>query len=262
MDLKLYQLDAFTDRVFGGNPAAVCPLAEWLPDTVMQAIAIENNLSETAFYVPQGEDYHLRWFTPGEEVDLCGHATLATAALILERLEPDRAGVRFHTRSGLLEVSRDGDLLVMDLPVQPAGPIDAEEAEALADALGQRPLECFGGTRDYLAVLPDEATVRDFASDAAKLIALKRKGLIITAPGEEVDFVSRFFAPYFGIPEDPVTGSAHCTLAPYWSKRLGKTEMTARQISPRGGSLVCIDRGERITLKGKAAFYMEGRISL
>ncbi|MBT5413890.1 MAG: PhzF family phenazine biosynthesis protein [Rhodospirillaceae bacterium] len=262
MDLTLYQLDAFTDRVFGGNPAAVCPLSEWLPDETLQAIAIENNLSETAFYIPQGEDYHLRWFTPGEEVDFCGHATLATAALILMRLEPERDQVRFHTRVGMLDIAREGDLLVMDFPVQPAGPIDEEETAALVAALGLRPLECFGGTRDYLAVLPDEAAVRDFVPDSAKLVGLKRQATIITAPGQEVDFVSRVFAPYFGIPEDPVTGSSHCTLAPYWSKRLGKTEMTARQISRRGGSLVCIDKGERIVLKGKAAFYMEGRISL
>jgi PhzF family phenazine biosynthesis protein len=259
---RIYQIDAFSGRVFGGNPAAVCPLDAWLPDATMQAIATENNLSETAFFVPRGEDFALRWFTPATEVDLCGHATLATGALILRKLAPFRERVRFHTRSGVLEVGSEGELLVMDFPAWPAGPTGADEREAVAAALGATPTEVHAATRDYLAVFDDEAMVRDLAPDSARLAALPRHGMIATAPGGEVDFVSRFFAPAVGIDEDPVTGSAHCTLTPYWSARLGKKELAARQISARGGELICVDTGERVIIKGRAAFYLEGTIQL
>jgi PhzF family phenazine biosynthesis protein len=262
MELPLYQIDAFTRRVFGGNPAAVCPLDAWLPDDVLQAIAAENNLSETAFFVASGEDYELRWFTPATEVDLCGHATLAAAALILGKIAPARERVRFHTKSGALDVSRDGDGFVMDFPARPAGSVEAEERRALEAALGRAPQEVRAAARDYLAVFEDEAAVRALVPDSERLRALPRPGTIVTAPGREADFVSRYFAPAMGITEDPVTGSAHCTLAPYWSRRLGKRELTARQLSLRGGELACTDKGERVLLKGRVAFYLEGRIRL
>jgi PhzF family phenazine biosynthesis protein len=262
MSQTIYQIDAFSGRVFAGNPAAVCPLDAWLPDATMQAIAAENNLSETAFFVPRGEGFDLRWFTPAAEVDLCGHATLATGALILRKLEPGRERVRFHTRSGVLEVGREGELLVMDFPAWPAGPTAADEHERVADALGAAPAELFASTRDILAVFDDEPAVRDLAPDFARLAALPRHGTIATAPGDGVDFVSRYFAPSVGIDEDPVTGSAHCTLTPYWSKRLGKTVLEARQVSRRGGELVCVDAGERVIIKGRAAFYLEGTLQI
>lgn len=262
MSQPIYQIDAFSDRVFAGNPAAVCPLEVWLPDETMQAIAAENNLSETAFFVPRGEDFDLRWFTPAAEVDLCGHATLATGALILRKLDPNCERARFHTRSGVLEVGRDGELMVMDFPAWPAGPVGADERDRVADALGAAPAELHAATRDYLAVFDGEAAVRGLTPDFARLAALPRHGMIATAPGDEADFVSRFFAPSVGIDEDPVTGSAHCTLTPYWSKRLGKTELAACQVSKRGGELVCIDAGERVIIKGRAAFYLEGTIEI
>jgi len=260
VEIPLYQIDAFTSRVFGGNPAAVCPLATWLPAETMQAIAAENNLSETAFFVKEGGDYELRWFTPATEVDLCGHATLATAALIFERLAPGSAQVRFRTRSGPLEVSRDGELLIMDFPARPASPI--KRSAAVVEALGAEPTELLAAPRDHLAVFEDERAVRALAPDFRALAALERKGMIVTAPGEDSDFVSRFFAPAVGIAEDPVTGSAHCTLTPYWSKRLGKRRLSARQLSARGGELVCEDRGARVAIMGRTAFYLEGTIRL
>lgn len=259
MQIPLYQIDAFTGRVFGGNPAAVCPLKSWLPDKTMQAIATENNLSETAFFMPKGEDYDLRWFTPATEVDLCGHATLATGALVLSKLAPSRSSVRFHTASGILEVVKDGEWFAMDFPVWEAKPVTSA---AVAAALGKAPIQLLGNHRDYLAVFECEADVRAMAPDYEKLRQLDLPGMIVTAPGDEVDFVSRFFAPRFGIHEDPVTGSAHCALTPYWSKRLKKVMLNARQVSARGGELVCEQRGERIVMRGRAAFYLEGTINV
>jgi PhzF family phenazine biosynthesis protein len=259
MEIPLYQIDAFTGRVFGGNPAAVCPLAAWLPAETMQAIAAENNLSETAFFVPQGGDYGLRWFTPATEVDLCGHATLATGALVLSRLAPSRPSVRFHTASGVLEVVKDGEWFAMDFPVWEAKPA---KSVSVADALGLAPIELLGNQRDHLAVFEREADIRALTPDFDKLGRLDRPGMIVTAPGDDVDFVSRFFAPGLGIKEDPVTGSAHCALTPYWSKRLGKARLNARQISTRGGELVCEQRGERVVMRGRAAFYLEGTINV
>ncbi len=258
MDLPLFQIDAFTGHVFGGNPAAVCPLERWLPDSTLQAIASENNLSETAFFVPQGADFQLRWFTPATEVDLCGHATLATAALILDRLEPGRAGVRFHTRSGVLEVARAGEMLAMDFPSLPAAPVALDPL--VSEALGAAPSALLRAERDYLAVFETEAQVAALTPDLAALRVLPRPGMIATAPGTAVDFVSRFFAPALGVPEDPVTGSAHCTLVPYWAARLGKSTFRARQVSRRGGELECVAAGARVTIKGRTAFYLEGRI--
>ena len=255
--LPIYQIDAFTDRVFGGNPAAVCPLEEWLSDEVMQAIALENNLSETAFFVARngGGEYDLRWFTPATEVDLCGHATLASAHLVLHSLAPDLESVRFHTASGPLEVSRDGELLVMDFPARPPKPRDVPEG--FAEAIGRAPSEMWSATKN-MAVFETAAQVRGLGPDLDYIARLDLDGLICTAPGDDCDFVSRYFAPHVGIPEDPVTGSAHCTLIPYWAQRLGKDKLHARQISARGGELFCENAGGRVKIAGRAALYMEG----
>ena len=258
MGIRFYQIDSFTDEVFSGNPAGVCPLDAWIDDARMQAIATENNLSETAFFVSEGEDYALRWFTPACEVDLCGHATLASALIILTRLEPGRSSVRFHTRSGPLEVSRDGERLVMDFPAWPPGP--CTPSPGLVPALGIEPEAVLGSKRDYLAVYPDMATVLALKPDAGGLVDMDRHAVICTAPGEDCDFVSRFFGPAVGIYEDPVTGSAHCTLVPYWSARLGKTSLHARQVSARGGELWCEHQGERVRIAGHAVVYLEGEI--
>lgn len=260
MTIPIYQIDAFADAVFAGNPAAVCPLDSWIDDARMQAIATENNLSETAFLVRDGEDYALRWFTPACEVDLCGHATLASALVVFTRLEPGRTGVRFSTRSGHLEVGRDGDLLVMDFPAQPAAP--CPPPPGMAAALGAEPEAVLASGRDYLAVFADVSAILALDPDPGGVKALGREGIIVTAPGTDCDFVSRFFAPAMGIDEDPVTGSAHCTLVPYWSRRLGKAELFARQVSARGGELWCGDLGERVRIAGRAAFYMEGEIAI
>lgn len=260
MVIPIYQIDAFADAVFAGNPAAVCPLDSWIDDARMQAIATENNLSETAFLVRDGDDYALRWFTPACEVDLCGHATLASALVVFTRLEPGRTGVRFATRSGPLEVGRDGDLLVMDFPAQPAAP--CPPPPGLAAALGAEPEAVLASRRDYLAVFADVSAILALDPDPGGVKALDREGIIVTAPGADCDFVSRFFAPAMGIDEDPVTGSAHCTLVPYWSRRLGKAELFARQVSTRGGELWCGDLGERVRIAGRAVLYMEGEIAV
>lgn len=263
MQLPLYQVDAFADAVFRGNPAAVCPLPRWLDDAVLQAIAAENALSETAFFVPDGDRFALRWFTPVCEVDLCGHATLASAYVILELLEPGRREVTFGSRSGDLVVARDGARLAMTFPSRPPSPCAAPER--LLAALGQRPVEVLAA-RDYMMVYAAEDDVRALAPDMTALAeADDRLGVIVTAPvrpGSPVDFVSRFFAPRAGIPEDPVTGSAHCTLVPYWSARLGKTHLRARQVSRRGGDLTCDLRGDRVIIAGTAVLYLRGTIEV
>jgi len=256
--IPVYQVDAFASRVFAGNPAAICPLEQWLPDEQMQAIAAENNLSETAFFVPDGDGYALRWFTPKVEVDLCGNATLASAFVILNRLAPGNS-VRFETKSGALMVTRDGDLLSMDFPSRP--PAECTVHPQLTAALGGRP-ETILGARDYLVVYRSEDEVRALDPDMEMLKRIDRFAVIATAPGKDADFVSRFFAPAKGVPEDPVTGSAHTTLIPYWSKRLGKKKLHAYQVSPRGGELWCEDRGERVTMSGKAVQFLEGTITL
>jgi PhzF family phenazine biosynthesis protein len=261
MKIPLYVVDAFTRRLFGGNPAAVCPLDVWPRAELMQQVARENNLSETAFFVPAGEArYDLRWFTPTVEMDLCGHATLASAFVIFTLLDDsDAARLTFETRSGALTVTRDGDLLTMDFPSRPPTPCDAP-AELLR-GLGLPPSEVLR-SRDYLVRYDSEESVRSLKPDFRLLASLDCIGIIATAEGRESDFVSRFFAPAAGVDEDPVTGSAHCTLVPYWSERLGKTRLRARQISERGGELLCEQRGERVGLSGHAVLYSEGHINL
>lgn len=257
--IPIYQVDAFASQVFSGNPAAICPLEKWLPDEQMQAIAAENNLSETAFFVKNDGGYQLRWFTPRVEVDLCGHATLASAFIIFSELAPAEKSVRFETRSGTLIVTRAGDLLSLDFPARP--PADCDVHPKLVAALGGKP-EKILGARDYLAIYSSEEEVRELKPDMGALAQVDRFAAIVTAPGKQVDFVSRFFAPAKGVPEDPVTGSAHCTLIPYWAKRLGKKKLHAHQVSQRGGELWCEDRGERVVMSGKAARFLEGSIYL
>ena len=263
MRLPLFQIDAFAERVFQGNPAAVCPLEAWLPEALMQAIAAENNLSETAFCVPEGEGYGLRWFTPLKEIDLCGHATLATAHVLFEHLGFAGAEIVFSTRSGALRVTRAGDRLAMDFPAKAVEPCAAPGA--LIEGLGRTPLEVYGG-RDYLAVFADAAEVRALRPDPRRLAELDRHGVTVTALGGaedgDVDFVSRFFVPKFGVDEDPVTGSAHCSLTPFWAARLGKATLEARQVSRRGGRLQCTLAGERVILRGRAVTYMAATIEV
>jgi PhzF family phenazine biosynthesis protein len=260
MKIQLYQIDAFTGRVFGGNPAAVCPLDAWLPDAVMQSIGLENNLSETAFIVPSNGEYAIRWFTPAVEVDLCGHATLASGYAIFNILEPSRTSVTFTSKSGPLHVTRQDETVVMNFPARPGEPCDPPKG--LLDALNVKP-ETVLKASDYMAVFATEADVRALKPDMARLAAIDGvRAFICTAPGTDSDFVSRFFAPKQGIPEDPVTGSAHCTLIPYWSKRLGRNPLRALQLSARGGELFCEDLGERVGIAGRAALYLEGAIHI
>jgi PhzF family phenazine biosynthesis protein len=261
MRLPMYQVDAFTDSLFGGNPAAVCPLPAWLPDVTMQAIAAENNLAETAFFVRDGGDYALRWFTPTVEVDLCGHATLASGHVVLRFLEPQRDSVGFHTaKAGKLVVSRRADALVMDFPARPAVPCEAPAG--LLEALGGAAREVLRA-RDHLVVYQTAAEIAALKPDLAALGKVDCWAAIVTAPGADgIDFVSRFFAPAQGVPEDPVTGSAHCTLVPYWAQRFGKTAFEARQLSRRGGTLRCALNGDRVSIGGKAVVYLEGQIEV
>ncbi len=258
--LPYYQVDAFTRRVFSGNPAGVCPLDAWLPDDLLQRIAAENNLSETAFFVGRDGQYELRWWTPTVEVDLCGHATLAAAFVIFQELGFGGEVVRFQTKVGELGASRKGDRITLDFPAWTAK--RCEEVPAImADALGWLPRELFK-TRDFLAVFGDEDEIRSLKPEAPLLARLDCLGVICTAPGKDCDFVSRFFAPGAGVPEDPVTGSAHSTLIPYWSARLGKKELLARQLSQRGGELFCEDRGERVGIGGHAALYSRAQLEV
>ena len=260
MKIPLYQVDAFTSRPFGGNPAAVCPLEEWLDDATMQAIAMENNLSETAFYVAEDEGFHLRWFTPTVEIDLAGHPTLATAWVIFNRFDWPLDAIDFRTQSGRLSVARDGDRLAMDFPARPPAP--AQGIDAVAAALGARP-QAWLTARDGIAVFGNEEEVLALRPDMGRVASLDPFGIIATAPGGAgTDFVSRFFAPKAGVPEDPVTGSAHTELIPYWAARLGKNRMFARQVSKRVGELWCEHRGERVTIAGHCAPVLEGTITL
>ncbi|HWR78382.1 MAG TPA: PhzF family phenazine biosynthesis protein [Thiobacillus sp.] len=258
MRIKQYQVDAFATRAFEGNPAAVCPLEGWLDDGLLQAIAEENNLSETAFFVPSEQGFGLRWFTPVKEVDLCGHATLATAHVIFEKLGYAKPVITFETRSGALYVKKNGAQLEMDFPACPPTPCGFPDL--LIEGLGQRPLEVWAAD-DYIAVFDSEETVRAITPNQALLGQLDLRCVVITAPGLQVDFVSRVFGPKFGIPEDPVTGSSHCALAPYWAKRLGKNVLTARQVSRRGGNIGCEVTADRIMLSGAAVTIMETDIS-
>jgi len=258
--VPIWQVDAFASEPFGGNPAAVCMLDQWLPDPLLQAIAAENNLSETAFVVRGENGYELRWMTPTVEVDLCGHATLAAGFVLLREWERDSGRVRFATRSGPVEVLRDDDRYVLDFPSRPPEPCEAPER--LAETLGGEPQEVQHAAGNHLALFADTQQVADLRPDFVLMMALPSFGVIATAPGDTVDFVSRYFAPKFGIPEDPVTGSAHCALTPYWAKRLGKESLEARQISKRGGALSCRLQGERVLLRGQAIKYLEGVIEL
>lgn len=257
MNLQMFQVDAFTRQPFGGNPAAVCPLESWPETDLMQRIALENNLSETAFFVRREDFYELRWFTPTFEIDLCGHATLASAYVLFELLGDSSEVLTFQTRSGPLQVERDGDRLVLDFPSRP--PEKCEVPPGLIEAIGMAPREVLK-SRDYLMVYETEDEVRAIEPNFVELLGVDTHAVIVTAPGNECDFVSRFFAPEIGIFEDPVTGSAHCTLIPYWAGRLGKERFYARQISARGGELFCELRGERVKIGGNAALYLKGEI--
>jgi len=257
MNIRQYQADAFTSRAFEGNPAAVCPLDSWLDEGILQAIAEENNLSETAFFVPSKKGFALRWFTPLREVDLCGHATLATAHVIFNILGYPKQNIIFETRSGELSVARKGALLEMDFPSLFPEPCACPEL--LAAGLGFQPLEVLAAD-DYLAVFDSEATVRAITPDHSLLRQLDLRVVIVTAPGSYVDFVSRFFAPKYGIPEDPVTGSAHCELAPYWARKFGRNTLCAKQVSKRGGNITCEVKAERVLLSGHAVIFMEADI--
>jgi len=258
MELTIYQVDAFAEKIFLGNPAAVCPLEKWLPDDLLQSIAQENNLAETAFYVPETTGLRIRWFTPALEVDLCGHATLAAAYVLLYQEGFPGEQVVFNSRSGPLTVTKRNERLVLDFPLdiyhETTMPIE------LKDAIHLAPLKTFRGKTDYMLVFENESQVRSLKPDMGLLVKVPARGIIVTAPGEKSDFVSRFFAPQSGVNEDPVTGSAHTTLTPYWASVLGKTELTAIQCSARGGRLNCALHGERVKIGGQAQLYMKGTL--
>lgn len=257
MRARIFQLDAFTSKRFAGNPAAVMLLGDYPGDNVLQALAAENNLSETAFIVADGQGFRIRWFTPTVEVPLCGHATLASAAVVLERLQPGCDEVAFQSKSGSLLVRRNGEDYTMDFPVRRCTPID--QPAGLAEALGIRPEQTVWDGYNFLARLAAAEDVRGLSPDLAAIRQLPCTGVIVTAPGEPgYDIVSRYFAPAKGIPEDPVTGGAHCALTPFWCERLGKTELLAFQASPRGGEMRCELVGDRVKLTGSCVFYLEG----
>ncbi len=260
MKIELYHIDAFTNKLFSGNPAAVCPLEKWLPDSVLQKIAAENNLSETAFFVKENGHYFIRWFTPLCEVDLCGHATLAASYVIFNFLEKSSDNIVFRTREkGTLNISKKDDFITLDFPS--ASPAPCPSPAGLDGALGASPVEVLFSDY-YLCVFESEEEIAALAPDMGLLSKIRPGEVIVTAPGKDCDFVSRFFGPGVGIDEDPVTGSAHCVLVPYWKDKLGKTRFHARQLSKRGGELFCEDAGERIFISGKAVFYMRGEIEM
>jgi PhzF family phenazine biosynthesis protein len=259
MQIPIYQVDAFSDKVFGGNPAAVCPLSSWLADDILQKIAQENNLAETAFFVPTEKGFHLRWFTPELEIDLCGHATLATAHVLFTCLGYAANQILFQSKSEELIVSRQGDLLTLDFPTRE--PLPTMLPQEILEAIGVAPQEVLKA-RDYVLVYENEEVIQKIAPNAALLqkVDLGTGGVIVTAKGNTVDFVSRFFTPQASLFEDPVTGSAHCSLIPFWAKRLGKNTLHAYQISARKGELFCELLGERVKISGKCVLYLEGRI--
>jgi len=261
MQLPVYQIDAFTDVVFRGNPAAVCPLDNWLTRDQMLAIARENNLAETAFFVKTDDHFEIRWFTPEIEMDLCGHATLASAHVIFNYLQPDLPTIHFESKSGPLHVTRNHGMLTLDFPSRP--PEKAKAPSVIIEAMNTLPMQVLKA-RDYILVYPNEETVVNMTPDVALLntINIDPGGVIITAPGKTVDFVSRFFTPQASIFEDPVTGSAHCSLIPYWAARLRKNILHARQVSQRGGDLFCELQGDRVLIRGKAVTYLQGTISI
>lgn len=257
--MKQYVVDAFTEKVFSGNPAAICVLDSWLDEKIMMSITIENNLSETAFTVKEGDKYKLRWFTPGGEIDLCGHATLACAYVIMNKIEPDLKTVTFDTMSGDLIVNRKGDLYEMDFPAYDLKPV--EITDAMVDAIGAKPIEAYMG-RDLLCVFDDEKIVKELKPDLDKVKTIDGLLLHVTALGKDTDSVSRTFAPKLNVPEDPVCGSGHCHIAPYWMNKLNKDSIVAYQASPRGGTLYCTKDGKRVKLSGKAALYSEADINI
>ena len=258
MKIPIFQIDTFTNKLFSGNPAAVCPLEEWLPDDQLLSIAAENNLSETAFFVKQKVGYSLRWFSPVTEVDLCGHATLAAGFVILNHITPLKEYVEFSTKSGRLSVKRRGKLLTMRFPRR--DPVLCKTQDNLINALGKRPRKLFVSPRDYMALYDSEDDIKSINPDMHALKDLDQLGVIVTATGKNVDFVSRFFAPKAGIPEDPVTGSAHCTLVPYWAKQLRKTRLHAVQLSKRRGELFCELQDQNVILTGSAKLYLSGEV--
>lgn len=259
MQIPIYQVDAFSSHIFAGNPAAVCPLNQWLPDDTLQAVAAENNLSETAFFVRNGDAYDLRWFTPLVEVDLCGHATLASAWVLFHELHATGNRIAFNTKSGSLTVEKRGELLALNFPARPPAPV--QPCPGLVEALGGKP-EIILAASDYLVVYPHAADVKTLQPDMAALSKIDKFAVIVTAPGDTCDFVSRFFAPGKGVPEDPVTGRAHCTLIPYWSNRFNKDILHARQLSKRGGELYCQMLGDRVEIAGRSVLFLKGEISL
>lgn len=259
MELSIYQIDAFAKKTFQGNPAAICPLDAWLPDEVLLSIAEENNLSETAYFIKTKIGYHIRWFTPTTEVDLCGHATLAAAFVIFNELGYKENSISFESKSGILKVGKDNDLLIMDFPSQP--PTTCELPTEIQQAFDVMPTECLK-SEDYILVFNNENEVLNAAPKLEQLKNIDRRGVIITAPSENYDFVSRFFAPKYGIDEDPVTGSAHDQLVPYWANRLNQTKLHANQVSKRGGELICELMGDRVTIAGHATKYLQGSIEI
>jgi len=261
MELIIYQVNAFTDKIFCGNPAAICPLDDWLPDDVLQKIAIENSVAETAFFIPTSDGFEIRWFTPEIEMDLCGHATLATAHVITRHLNPQLSCLKFHSKSGVLIVKVENELLTMDFPSRKPEPSDVPQI--IVDAIQEKPIEVLK-SRDYILVFESEETIQNLKPNQSMLnqINLDPGGIVVTAKGNDVDFVSRFFTPQASIFEDPVTGSAHCSLIPYWSKILGKKSMHALQLSPRRGEILCKDLGERVLISGEAVTFLKGQIFL
>ena len=260
--LKIYQIDAFTDKLFSGNPAAVCLLDNWLCDDLMQSIGNENNLAETAFVVPNGKDFEIRWFTPTIEVDLCGHATLAAAFVLFNLLDYPDSLIRFHSpRSGLLIVSKREEMLFLDFPTDILELIIGKQS-IIENCIGIKPIELYKGKTDYIAVIDSESSLQNLQPDLEEISRLKARGLIVTAKGDNVDFVSRFFAPQSGINEDPVTGSAHTSLLPLWSKKLSKSNLISTQLSKRGGQLFCEFKNDRCLIGGKARLYLTGEIKL
>ena len=259
MEISLYKIDAFASKLFEGNPAAVCPLDEWLSDEMMQTIAKENNLSETAFFVPNGDRFRIRWFTPELEVELCGHATLASAYVLFNILGYKNEKIEFESRSGLLTVTKDNDWIVLNFPAQP--PVECEIPEEIKNAFDGLPIECLK-SEDYIVVFENESDVESAKPDFGELAKLGLRGVIITAKSKQYDFIARFFAPGYGIPEDPVTGSAYTQLAPYWASKIGPKKFHAKQISQRGGELLCELVGDRVLISGKGVKYLEGRINI
>ncbi len=259
MTIPIYQVDSFAEKLFEGNPAAVCPLENWLDDQILQSIAAENNLSETAFFVKENDYFHLRWFTPKTEVDLCGHATLASAFILFNILNFPYEEINFQTKSGLLKVYKKDELIILNFPSYNLE--DAQSTKNLINAIGKEPIEIFKGS-DYFLVYENEDDIISINPNFSELKKINSHGVIVTAKGNECDFVSRYFAPSVGIDEDPVTGSIHTVLIPYWSKRLNKNEMIANQLSKRKGKLYCKNLGNRVEIGGKAVLYLKGEIEI